>query len=49
MTFKFPSIITFSLMLIPVESDEKSLHAGMDVKNGTKFVINCWIRTKEYV
>ena len=30
------------------ESDEKSLHAGMDVKNGTKYCINLWIRTKEY-
>lgn len=31
------------------ESDEKSLHAGMEVKNGTKYIINCWIRTKEYI
>ena len=32
-----------------VESDDNSLHAGMDVKSGTKYVINCWIRDREYV
>lgn len=31
------------------ESEEKALHAGMDVKSGKKYVCNVWIRNKEYV
>ena len=31
------------------ESDVMSLHAGTDVTEGTKYLINVWIRNKPYI